>query len=118
MPSLASITGIYFYRLFGWDNLAGNKWWVLLVGVIFIFLMTVICVIGIELNARTQFVLLALELAVLVAFAAVAPTAAAPLAAAAAPVADAAGSYSTRSAPSIPSRTTSTGCGAGGGRRS
>jgi amino acid transporter len=72
MPSLASITGIYFYRLFGWDNLAGNKWWVLLVGVIFIFLMTVICVIGIELNARTQFVLLALELAVLVAFAAVA----------------------------------------------
>lgn len=72
MPSLASITGIYFYRFFGWDNLAGNKWWVLLVGVIFIFLMTVICVIGIELNARTQFVLLALELAVLVAFAAVA----------------------------------------------
>ena len=72
MPSLASITGIYFYRLFGWDGLADNKWWVLLAGVIFIFLMTLICVIGIELNARTQFFLLAMELAVLLAFAAVA----------------------------------------------
>ena len=72
MPSLAGITGSYFFLLFGWDGPANNKWWVLLVGVIFIFLMTVICVIGIELNARTQFFLLAAELTVLVVFAAVA----------------------------------------------
>ncbi len=72
MPSLASITGSYFFLLFGWDGPANNKWWVLLVGVIFIFLMTLICVIGIELNARTQFFLLAAELVVLVAFAGVA----------------------------------------------
>ena len=66
MPSLAAITGSYFFLLFGWDGPANNKWWVLLVGVIFIFLMTLICVIGIELNARTQFFLLAAELIVLV----------------------------------------------------
>ena len=72
MPSLAGITGSYFFLLFGWDGPANNKWWVLLVGVIFIFLMTVICVIGIELNARTQFVLLAFELVILVVFAVVA----------------------------------------------
>ena len=40
MPSLASITGIYFFQLFGADDLANNKWWVMLVGVIFILLMT------------------------------------------------------------------------------
>ena len=72
MPSLAGITGTYFFLLFGWDGPANNKWWVLLVGVIFIFLMTLICVIGIELNARTQFFLLAAELIVLLAFAGVA----------------------------------------------
>ena len=72
MPSLAGITGSYFFLLFGWDGPANNKWWVLLVGVIFIFLMTLICVIGIELNARTQFFLLAAELIVLMAFAGVA----------------------------------------------
>ena len=33
MPSLASITGSYFFLLFGWDGPANNKWWVLLVGV-------------------------------------------------------------------------------------
>jgi len=72
MPSLASITGIYFFQLFGADNLANNKWWVMLVGAIFILLMTLICVIGIELNARMQFFLLAAELTVLVIFAVVA----------------------------------------------
>jgi amino acid transporter len=69
MPSLAGITGSYFFLLIGKDNLADNKWWVLAAGLVFILLMTIVCVIGIELNARTQFVMLAAELVVLVVFA-------------------------------------------------
>jgi amino acid transporter len=72
MPSLAQITGSYFFLLFGADGPAGNKYWTMLVGVIFILLMTLICVIGIELNASTQFGLLLVELAVLVIFSVVA----------------------------------------------
>jgi amino acid transporter len=72
MPSLAGIAGIYTFLLFDADGLANNKWWVLLAGLIFIFLMTLVCVIGIELNARMQFFLLAAEVIVLVIFAVVA----------------------------------------------
>jgi amino acid transporter len=72
MPSLAGITGIYFFKLLGLDSLADNTVWTTVVGVIFILAMTLICVIGIELNARTQFVLLALELVILVVFSVVA----------------------------------------------
>ncbi|MCJ7438221.1 MAG: APC family permease, partial [Acidimicrobiia bacterium] len=72
MPSLAGIAGIYTFLLFDANGLANNKWWVLLAGLIFIFLMTLVCVIGIELNARMQFFLLAAEIIVLVIFAVVA----------------------------------------------
>jgi amino acid transporter len=72
MPSLAQITGSYFFLLLGADGPAGNKYWTMLVGVIFILLMTLICVIGIELNANTQFALLAIELIILLVFAVVA----------------------------------------------
>lgn len=73
MPSLAYITGRYVYLLFGVDeSIAGNRYWIAVIGVVFILAMTLICVIGIELNARTQFVLLAAELTVLTIFAAVA----------------------------------------------
>jgi amino acid transporter len=72
MPSLASIAGIYTFLLFDADGLANNKWWVLLLGLVFIFLMTLVCVIGIELNARMQFFLLAAEIVVLFIFATVA----------------------------------------------
>jgi amino acid transporter len=72
MPSLAQITGSYFFLLFGLNGPAGNKYWTMLIGVIFILLMTLICVIGIELNANTQFGLLAIELVILVIFSVVA----------------------------------------------
>ena len=72
MPSLAQITGSYFFLLFGADDLASNKYWTMLVGVIFLLAMTWICVIGIELNARTQVGLLVAEIAVLAVFAVVA----------------------------------------------
>ena len=72
MPSLAGIAGIYTFLLFDANGLANNKWWVLLLGLIFIFAMTLVCVIGIELNAKMQFFLLAAEVVVLFIFAAVA----------------------------------------------
>ncbi len=72
MPSLAQITGSYVFLLFGADGPAGNKYWTMLIGVIFILLMTLICVIGIELNAKTQVGLLAAELIILLVFSAVA----------------------------------------------
>ena len=72
MPSLAQITGSYMFLLFGAEGMAQNKYWTMLVGVIFILAMTWICVIGIELNASTQFFLLAAEIIVLAVFAVVA----------------------------------------------
>ena len=72
MPSLAQITGSYVFLLFGANGPAGNKYWTMLIGVIFILAMTWICVIGIELNASTQVALLVIELVVLVIFSVVA----------------------------------------------
>ena len=68
MPSLAQITGSYVFLLFGADGPAGNKYWTMVVGIIFILAMTWICVIGIELNAKTQVGLLAAELIILLVF--------------------------------------------------
>jgi amino acid transporter len=72
MPSLALIAAQYTFLLFGWHNLAANTWCTLFVGILFIMGMTLICVIGIELSARTQMMLLVTELAVLVLFSVVA----------------------------------------------
>ncbi len=70
MPSLSQITGAYFYSLIGVDNPSRGA--VLMVGVIFIVLMTLICYVGIEASARLQYVLLAAELVILVIFSIVA----------------------------------------------
>jgi amino acid transporter len=72
MPSLAYVAGNYTFLLFGWQSAADNKWAVLLVGVIWIAVMTLICYRGIELSARTQQVLLTIEVFTLVLFAVVA----------------------------------------------
>jgi amino acid transporter len=70
MPNLAQIASQYTFSLFG--NSSPSNFWVAVVGVAWIVAMTVICYIGIELNARTQRVLLAFEFFVLVLFAVVA----------------------------------------------
>jgi amino acid transporter len=67
MPSLAQVAGQYTFSLFG-NNSPSN----LDVAIVWIVLMTVICYIGIELNARTQQVLLAMELFILALFCVVA----------------------------------------------
>lgn len=72
MPSAGQIAGSYTFQLFGADGLAVDTFWVTLIGVVFILLMTWICVIGIELNARTQLVLLIAELVILGVFSALA----------------------------------------------
>lgn len=72
MPSLAGIAGIYFFELLGLDGLARSTAWTTVAGVVFIVAMTWVCVIGIEVNARTQFVLLSAEVGVLVLFSVVA----------------------------------------------
>ncbi len=72
MPSLAWVAAWYTYSLFGLDHgrydLAGNTWALLALGAVFILAMTLICWLGIELSARTQFVLLATEILILMGF--------------------------------------------------
>jgi amino acid transporter len=69
MANLAQIAGSYTFQLFGANDLAGNTFWVTLLGCAWILLMTLIAWIGIEMSARTQVVLLSLELLVLAVFA-------------------------------------------------
>jgi amino acid transporter len=72
MASLAQIAGIYTFLLFGWQSAADSLLAVTIVGVIWIAVMTWICVIGIELNAKTQRWLLTAEILTLAVFAVVA----------------------------------------------
>ena len=72
MASLAQIAGAYTFDLFGWTNLANSKLWVGVAGVIWIVLMGLICYVGIEASARTQWGLLGAEIVILVLFSVVA----------------------------------------------
>ena len=72
LANLAQIAGIYTFKLFGADGLADSVGWVALAGSIWLLIMTYIAYRGIELSARLQVVLLALELLVLLIFSVVA----------------------------------------------
>src|SRR3954470_16320480 len=72
MANLAQIAGLYSFLLVGWQSAADSTLAVTLVGVVWIAIMTAICVIGIELSARTQVGLLSAEILTLVLFAVVA----------------------------------------------
>ncbi|MER5386948.1 APC family permease [Streptomyces sp. NPDC002688] len=65
MANLAQIAGAYGFQLVGADGLAENTFWVTVVGVLWIAVMTLICYIGIELSASLQKVLLTIEIVVL-----------------------------------------------------
>jgi amino acid transporter len=69
MPSLADVAGNYTFQLFGITPTTAE---VVAVGVVWIIIMTGICYIGIELSARLQQGLLALEFVTLTVFAIVA----------------------------------------------
>ena len=68
MASLSQIAGQYTFLLFGADDLAASVFWVTVVGVVWIVVMTWICYIGIELSARTQWFLLGAEIVTLALF--------------------------------------------------
>jgi amino acid transporter len=72
MASLSQIAGIYGFLLFGQDDLANNKWAVTIVGCLWIVALTYVCYRGIEVSAKFQFVMLAVEVVVLVLFSVVA----------------------------------------------
>src|ERR1700757_2504832 len=67
MASLAQVAGQYIFLLFNANGIGGNpaSGWVLLVGVLWIVVMTYICYRGIELSARFQRVLLTIEVVML-----------------------------------------------------
>src|SRR5689334_7377380 len=72
MAALAYIAGVYTFLLFGLDAAANSLLDVSIVAALWIIVMTWICYIGIELSARTQYFLLAAEIAALVIFSIVA----------------------------------------------
>jgi amino acid transporter len=72
LANLANITGQYFFLLIGADGAAGTQWVTILVGCSWLALSTYLGVRGLEVSSRTQIVLLALGLAVLVLFTGVA----------------------------------------------
>ncbi len=72
MASLAQIAGKYGFLLFGADGLANQTGWVTLVGCLWIVALTYVCYRGIEVSAKFQFVMLAVEVVFLVAFSLVA----------------------------------------------
>jgi amino acid transporter len=67
MATLAQIAAIYTFLLFGWDSY--TTFAVIVAGVVWIAVMTLICFIGIELSARTQMFLLGAEIIALALFA-------------------------------------------------
>ncbi|GII23547.1 APC family permease [Planosporangium mesophilum] len=72
MANLAQIAGKYTFDLLGLKELGGNTWAVTGLGCVWILVMTWIAWRGVELSARTQVVLLGLELLVLAVFSVVA----------------------------------------------
>src|SRR5690242_4459440 len=69
MANLAQIAGLYSFLLVGWQSAADSTAAVTAVGVVWIAIMTWICVVGLELSARTQVGLLGAEILTLTLFA-------------------------------------------------
>ena len=67
MASLAQIAGQYVFLLFNANGIGSNatSGWVLLIGVLWIVVMTLICYVGIEVSANFQKALLGIEITML-----------------------------------------------------
>jgi amino acid transporter len=67
--SLADVGARYSYLLVGWDSAAATKWAVTALAVAYIVVLTAICIIGTELSARLQNVLIIGQVGALLLFA-------------------------------------------------
>jgi amino acid transporter len=65
MANLAQIAGQYGFSLVGAHGLVNDTFWTTFAGVTWIVLMTAICYVGIEISARLQYALLAVEVVML-----------------------------------------------------
>ncbi|WP_067719796.1 APC family permease [Nocardia yamanashiensis] len=74
MASLAQISSQYTFHLVGADGIGSDATsiWVLLLGIVYLVVMTAVAVFGIDVSARLQSVLLAVEFGMLVVFSIVA----------------------------------------------
>ncbi len=70
--SLADVGARYTYLLFGWDGAAGSKLAVTLLAIAYILVLTVVCIMGTELSARLQNVMILAQVGALLLFAVVA----------------------------------------------
>jgi amino acid transporter len=70
MANLAQIAGSYSFSLVGADAAAASTFWSTVAGIVWITVMTYVCYRGIEVSARLQYVLLSVEVATLLGFAA------------------------------------------------
>ncbi len=70
--SLADVGARYTYLLVGWDSAAGSKAAVTALAVVVIVVMTAICILGTELSARIQNVMILAQVGALLLFAIVA----------------------------------------------
>ena len=70
--SLADVGARYTYELFGLDEQAGSKTAVMILAVAYIVVLTLICIVGTELTAGLQEILIVLQVGALLLFAGVA----------------------------------------------
>jgi amino acid transporter len=70
--SLADVGARYSYELVGWDGAAGSKTAVMVLAVTYIVVMTAICILGTELAAGLQEVMIVLQVGALLLFAGIA----------------------------------------------
>ncbi|WP_119066244.1 APC family permease [Rubrobacter indicoceani] len=70
--SLADVAARYTYLLFSLDGLAASKPAITLLAVVYMIVMTAVCVIGIELSAKVQNVMIVAQVVTLLVFAGVA----------------------------------------------
>ncbi len=74
MGNLTAVGARYMFLLVGWQAGADSSFWVAVGAVAWLAAMTAVCALGIEISARTQYVLMGTQLGAIILFAVVALT--------------------------------------------